>query len=67
MTPTHPDLFARGGGYESPQTFNDGLVSAIWVGAAVVGVGAAFALLIPRNRRSHLVEAGAVEPLAEAA
>jgi EmrB/QacA subfamily drug resistance transporter len=44
-------IFARVGGYESPQTFTDGLVPALWVGAAVVGVGALLALLIPRKRR----------------
>jgi hypothetical protein len=44
-------IFARYGGYESPQTFTDGLVPAIWVGAAVVGVGALVTLLIPRKRR----------------
>jgi MFS family permease len=44
-------IFARYGGYESPQTFTDGLVPAIWVGAVVVGVGALVTLLIPRKRR----------------
>jgi len=44
-------IFARTGGYETPQTFTDGLVPALWVGAAVVGVGALLALLIPRKRR----------------
>jgi EmrB/QacA subfamily drug resistance transporter len=44
-------IFARTGGYETPATFNDGLVPALWVGAVVVGVGAALALLIPRKRR----------------
>jgi len=44
-------IFARAGGYESPQTFADGLVPALWIGAVVVGVGAAVALLIPRKRR----------------
>ena len=44
-------IFARQGGYETPATFNDGLVPAIWVGAAVVGVGALLALFIPRRRR----------------
>ena len=34
-----------------PQTFNDGLVPALWVGAIVVGVGPARSLLIPRKRR----------------
>jgi EmrB/QacA subfamily drug resistance transporter len=44
-------IFARAGGYESPEVFNDGLVPAIWVGAVVVGAGAALSLLIPRRRR----------------
>jgi EmrB/QacA subfamily drug resistance transporter len=44
-------IFARTGGYESPETFTEGLVPAIWVGAVVVGIGAALALLIPRKRR----------------
>ena len=43
-------IFARTGGYESPATFNDGLVPALWLGAAVVGVGSLLALLIPRRR-----------------
>jgi EmrB/QacA subfamily drug resistance transporter len=53
-------IFARVGGYESPQTFNDGLVPALWVGAAVVGIGALLALLIPRKHRP--AEAAAYEP-----
>ena len=44
-------LFARYGGYESAETFNDGLVVATWVGAAVVGAGALLALVIPPKRR----------------
>jgi EmrB/QacA subfamily drug resistance transporter len=44
-------IFARYGGYESPATFNDGLVPALWIGAAVVGIGAVLALLIPRKPR----------------
>ena len=44
-------IFARYGGYESPQTFTDGLVPAIWVGAVAVGVGALVTLQIPRKRR----------------
>ncbi len=44
-------IFARYGGYESPTTFNDGLVPALWVGAVVVALGAASALLIPRRGR----------------
>jgi EmrB/QacA subfamily drug resistance transporter len=43
-------IFARYGGYESPVTFNDGLVPALWVGAVVVAIGSVSALLIPRRR-----------------
>jgi EmrB/QacA subfamily drug resistance transporter len=50
-------IFARYGGYESSQTFNDGIVPALWIGAAVVGVGAALALFIPRKRRPAEVQA----------
>jgi EmrB/QacA subfamily drug resistance transporter len=48
-------VFARAGGYESQQTFTDGTVSAVYVGAAVVGLGAlaAFALPAARRRRSE--------------
>ena len=62
-------IFARYGGYESPQTFNDGLVPALWIGAAVLAAGSVVALLIPRKRR--VVEATASdsrpEPQLEAA
>jgi MFS family permease len=44
-------IFASYGGYESPQAFTDGLVPALWVGAAVLGVGSLVALLIPRKRQ----------------
>jgi EmrB/QacA subfamily drug resistance transporter len=44
-------IFSRYGGYESAETFNDGLVVATWVGAAVVGAGAVLAILIPSRRR----------------
>ena len=43
-------IFSRYGGYESSETFNDGIVPALWVGAALVGVGALVALVIPRKR-----------------
>ena len=55
-------VFSHYGGYESGQTFVDGLTPAIWVGAAVVGLGALAALAIPRKRRA----AEAVEPVAVA-
>jgi EmrB/QacA subfamily drug resistance transporter len=44
-------IFAHSGGYGTPETFTDGLVPAIWAGAAVVAAGSAIALLIPRKRR----------------
>jgi EmrB/QacA subfamily drug resistance transporter len=60
-------LFSHYGGYETSQTFNDGLVPAIWVGAAVVGVGAVLALLIPPKRRAAVDVASELVPTAEAA
>jgi MFS family permease len=42
-------IFARGGAYASPQTFVDGMVPAVLVGAAVVAVGAVLAFAIPRT------------------
>ena len=44
-------IFTAYGGYETPETFSDGLAAAGWVGAAVVAVGALAALAIPRHRR----------------
>jgi EmrB/QacA subfamily drug resistance transporter len=46
-------IFGSVGGYESAATFSDGLIPAIWVGAIVVAVGAAIALLIPRRVREQ--------------
>ena len=45
-------IFARVGGYETPEIFTEGLVAAVWVGAAVVGVGALIALLVPGKQRA---------------
>jgi EmrB/QacA subfamily drug resistance transporter len=56
-------IFASEGGYETPVTFNDGMVPALWVGAIVVGVGAALALLIPRKRRPQEAAVATSEPL----
>jgi len=43
-------IFVRFGGYESPETFTDGIVPALWVGAAVLAAGSLVSLLIPRQR-----------------
>jgi EmrB/QacA subfamily drug resistance transporter len=40
-------VFTDAGGFGSPAAFVDGLVPAVWVGAAVLAVGALIALLIP--------------------
>lgn len=42
---------ASGGSYASGQAYTDGLVSATWVGAAVVAVGVIAAALVPGLRR----------------
>jgi EmrB/QacA subfamily drug resistance transporter len=44
-------VFTGSGGFESPQAFVDGLVPALWVGAAVLVVGGLVALLVPAKRR----------------
>jgi EmrB/QacA subfamily drug resistance transporter len=44
-------VFARNGGFGSPQAFVDGMVPAILMGAAFVGLGAVAAFAIPRTRR----------------
>lgn len=58
-------IFASSGGYESPAAFVDGMNAAVWVGAAIVAVGAVLALTISL-RRPEPAEAGA-EPVADAA
>jgi EmrB/QacA subfamily drug resistance transporter len=45
-------IFTAQGGYESPQAYVDGLVPAVWVGAAVVAAGALAALFVPRLRQT---------------
>src|SRR3954467_7682549 len=40
-------VFTTHGSYVSPQAYTDGMVPAVWVGAAVLAAGALVALLIP--------------------
>ncbi|WP_378739704.1 DHA2 family efflux MFS transporter permease subunit [Nocardia brasiliensis] len=40
-------IFASRGSFLSPQAYVDGLVPAIWAGAAIVAVGAVISLLVP--------------------
>jgi EmrB/QacA subfamily drug resistance transporter len=42
-------VFTGTGSYASPQAYTNGMTSAIWVGAAVLAVGAVIAMLIPRR------------------
>jgi EmrB/QacA subfamily drug resistance transporter len=60
-------VFANAGGYRTPETFTNGTSTAVWIGGAVVALGAVAAALIPR-RPARAVEVVAEEPaLAEAA
>ncbi|HVI35234.1 MAG TPA: MFS transporter, partial [Gaiellales bacterium] len=47
-------VFTSNGGFISPQTYVDGLVPAVWVGAAVLAVGALVALLVPGRQLDGL-------------
>jgi len=57
-------IFSQSGALSSTQGFVDGAVPALWVGAAVVAVGALVALALPRRQRQA---EGAGEPAAAAA
>ncbi len=59
-------VFANAGGYRTAQTFTHGTTTAVWVGAAVVAVGAVAAGLI-RRKPAQAVAVPASEALAEAA
>jgi EmrB/QacA subfamily drug resistance transporter len=54
-------VFASHGGYGSPQAFVDGLVPAMWVGTAVLAVGAVIPLLLPFSTRATANEHARVE------
>jgi nitrate/nitrite transporter NarK len=43
-------VFTDFGGFESPAAYVDGLIPAVWVGSAVLAVGALVALLVPGRR-----------------
>jgi EmrB/QacA subfamily drug resistance transporter len=58
-------VFSSYGSYESAVAFNEGLVVATWVGAAVVAVGALAALAIPGKAR--LAQSRLGEPALEGA
>jgi EmrB/QacA subfamily drug resistance transporter len=43
-------VFSHNGSYASPEAYTSGMTAAIWVGAAVLAVGALTALLVPGRR-----------------
>jgi len=49
-------VFARGGSFQSPQAFVDGMVPAVLIGAVVVAIGAVAAFAIPRTRSASAQE-----------
>jgi EmrB/QacA subfamily drug resistance transporter len=56
-------VFTDFGGFESPAAYVDGLVPAVWVGSAVLAVGALVALLVPGRRASAAAVAQANDGL----
>ncbi|MGW1889330.1 DHA2 family efflux MFS transporter permease subunit [Streptomyces sp. NPDC002004] len=54
-------IFSAQGGYESAQSFVDGIRPALWVGASAVALAAVAALCIPRLRPSAPQEQGAAQ------
>ncbi len=56
-------VFSAHGSYASPQAYTDGMVSAVWVGAAVLAAGALVALLIPRAAGRGTAPATAPAPV----
>jgi EmrB/QacA subfamily drug resistance transporter len=55
-------VFTGQGGYGSPQAFVDGLVPALWVGVAVLALGALVAALVPFGTREPATS-GALSPV----
>ena len=52
-------IWTQYGSYEAGATFVDGMLPALWIGAAVVLLGALAAFLIPARRRAAAAEAPA--------
>jgi MFS family permease len=51
-------VFSAAGGYQSAQSFVTGVTAAVWVGAAVVGVAAVAAALVPGRAHGQAVAVG---------
>ncbi|HEX4760165.1 MAG TPA: DHA2 family efflux MFS transporter permease subunit [Thermoleophilaceae bacterium] len=59
-------VFSAHGGFSSPQAYVDGLIPAVWVGAAVLFAGAFVALLVPKKRRERAAAPRSAEARATA-
>jgi len=59
-------VFAHAGGYRTPDTFVDGMSTAVYAGAAVVALGAVAAFAIPKRRLRQETPAVAPEAVLEA-
>ena len=60
-------VFAHAGGYSSAATFVHGTSTAVYIGGAVVALGAVAAAFIPGRRTHAEAEAGDLVPELEAA
>jgi EmrB/QacA subfamily drug resistance transporter len=54
-------VFTSNGSYVSPQAYVDGLLPAMWVGAAVLGLGALIAAALPFSTRASAAAFAAAE------
>jgi EmrB/QacA subfamily drug resistance transporter len=54
-------VFTSHGGYASPQAFVNGLTPALWVGTAVLAVGAVLPLVLPFSTRQSALDQAASE------
>ena len=54
-------VFTSHGSYLSPQGYVNGLIPAMWVGVAVLAVGAAIAAVLPFSTRASAEEQAAIE------
>jgi MFS family permease len=60
-------VFTSHGGYASPQAYVNGLIPAMWVGVAVLGIGALIAAVLPFSTRASASQHAAAEALADRA
>jgi EmrB/QacA subfamily drug resistance transporter len=54
-------VFSHYGGYQTPDSFVQGVTPALYLGAVIVAIGAAAALFIPRRRRQPSTNASHVD------